>query len=109
MLNPKCPWCETKVSTYQLGNREPKVKPKWYAFTRYVSVCPYCNNPIRVNPKSLRWLGLFFPLLLISIARMLIGKEAIPVSPYNEIGFFLAVLGLLISIFTIEYEKSENL
>lgn len=109
MLKQECPWCKTKVATHQLGNRAPKVKPKWYGFTKNVSVCPYCNNQLRVNPKSTRWLVLFTPLLLVFVARVFLGHDILPASPYNEIGFALAVAGVVASLFTMRFEKAEDL
>ena len=109
MLRSKCPWCNHKVSTHQLGSRESEIKPKWYSLTRNISVCPYCNNKVKVSIKSIRWIVLMLPLFVLFIVRAFLGSDIIPVSPFNEIGFSLAVIGLVISIFTIKYEKDDRL
>lgn len=98
-----------KISLYQLGNRARKIKPKWYQFTRFEQVCPYCNNLVVIDKKSIKWLLLIFPLLLILGMRVLIGADHLPISPYNEVGFCLAFIGCIVSMFTMKLKKQHCL
>ena len=109
MLRTKCPWCSHKVSLQQLGSRDRKQKPNWYQLTRPIQVCPYCNNPVKVDPRSLRWLLLMLPLLIVMLLRVFFGRELVPVSPYNEIGFALTVIGLLVTVLTTRLLKENDL
>jgi len=49
------------------------------------------------------------PLFLILFIRTLVGSDAFPISPYNEIGFGLAVIGFLVSLFTMKFKKEDDL
>lgn len=109
MLSSECPWCSNKVSTYQLGSRARKIKPKWFQFTRHVQVCPYCNNPIKIDQKSIRWILLVLPLFFIMLARIFLGSDSLPRSPYSEVGYGLAAIGLLVSLFTLKFSKDQDL
>lgn len=103
MLSSNCPWCGERISTQYLGSRKRKTKPKWYQVTRRTQVCPYCNNPVKINGKSVS--GLF----LFGFIQAIWDKPILAGYPLKEIGFALAVLGLIISLFTVKYDKSENL
>ena len=109
MRKIECPWCSNKVTTQQLGARERKRKPKWYQLTRHVQVCPHCNNTVKIDPKSIKWLWLIVPLFAVMTLRIIVGRDLLPVSPYNEIGFGLAAIGFLTTIFTMKLKKEIEL
>lgn len=109
MLSSGCPWCGEKISTQYLGSRRRKTKPKWYQVTHRTQVCPYCNNPVKINSKSVSGLLLFVPLFLLGFVQATLGRPILAGYPLKEIGFVLAVLGVIISLFTVKYDKSENL
>lgn len=108
MLRSKCPWCSEKVSVHQLGTRNRKVKPKWYQFTRQTSVCPYCNNSVKIDQKQNRWVLLMVPLFVLMFSRTFVGEDILPVSPYNEISFALATAGFLIAVFKLKLIKDAD-
>ncbi|QSX31439.1 hypothetical protein JYB88_07395 [Shewanella cyperi] len=109
MLSSKCPWCAEKISTQHLGSRKRKTKPKWYQLTRRTQVCPYCNNPVKINSKSVSGLLLFMPLLLLGTSQAILGKTFLADYYLEEIGFALAVTGFIITLFTIKLDKAEDL
>ena len=50
-----------------------------------------------------------FPLLIVMLLRVFFGRELFPVSPYNEIGFALTVIGLLVTVLTTRLLKEKDL
>lgn len=103
MFKKYCPWCNEEITPHQLGIR--KQKCKWYRITMNIQVCPYCNNPIKLDAKSMHWLFLMLPLFVYSIIQLVFGKEIFPESPYQEIGCVLAVIGFLRCFFLGKYER----
>src|SRR5437899_1670255 len=65
-----CPWCGKDLrSPANLGARPSDNGPRWYQFSERsiippVSVCPYCNNPVKASQRSQRWVLLFFPFFV---------------------------------------------
>ncbi len=108
MLIKKCPWCENKISPYQLGKRLSAVKPKWYQFTVYLQVCPYCNNPVKLAGKGIYGLILVLPVFLALPLEAIIGKSNFNANDFKYVSFGLGTIGILIFLLTTVYQKDNR-
>lgn len=107
MLKKACPWCQQKVSPYQVGNRPRQSRPRWHQLSR-VQVCPYCSEPIRRTGKG--WFGLlaFLPPLLALSAQLKWGKEVFNASPWMPWLYACAFVGVLIVMTCTHWSKAED-
>lgn len=108
MLIKKCPWCENKISPYQLGSRAKKLKPRWYQFTTYTQVCPYCNNPVKLSSKGMYYLLLTLPAFLALPIQAIIGTTYFNTADYKLLIFAIASIGIGLFLLELTYEKDSE-
>lgn len=108
MFKKSCPWCNQSISVRQLGRRPYKTKPKWYGITREQQVCPYCAGAVKLAGKSLRFVGLAAPLLVVNFLQIFMGKDVINANTYNPYLLILAIIGILIAFFLSRFDKDEK-
>lgn len=109
MFQQKCPWCAEKISIQRLGRRLRKILPKWYGFTRYVLVCPYCNGIVKRESKGII-LGLaflFFPGV-VSITYDLLFNSG-HIRDLHWVWVVLTAFAALNFLFFIKFERSDDL
>lgn len=109
MFDKSCPWCHQTISFRQLGRRPYKTKPKWYGITREQQVCPYCANAVKLAGKSLWFVGLTAPLLLVNFLQMFMGKAVINANTYNPYLLILAIIGILIAFSLSRFDKDDKI
>lgn len=107
MLKKPCPWCNEKVSNFQVGNRPRQSKSRWYQLSN-VQVCPFCSKPIRKTGKG--WYGLlgFMPGVLGLTAQMYFGKESVDVMPYMPLFYACMFAGFLIVVTFTRWGKASD-
>ena len=105
MLKKPCPWCETKIAHWQLGNR-PKKKIGFFTVLPNLAVCPYCSNPVKISGKSLYFLLVFIPVIIISFLPIVTDYELpswfIPVGVFTMIVAF--IFAMVFSVFKKDYD-----
>ena len=108
MFQQACPWCGEKISIQRLGRRFRKIPPKWYGFTRYVLVCPYCNGIVKQESKGRMWglVFLFLPLA-VPIAYSLLFNSG-HISDLHWVWVVLAAFAAVNFLFFIKLEKSSD-
>ncbi|PKH03194.1 hypothetical protein CXF72_07680 [Psychromonas sp. MB-3u-54] len=64
MFKKSCPWCSSKITPWQLGNR-PKKTVGFLTVLPNLAICPYCAKPVRIGGKSLYVLLVFIPVITL--------------------------------------------
>jgi hypothetical protein len=106
IISHTCPWCEKRIAwPAQLGQRPSPTPAKWYEFTRAISVCPYCSNPVKVSSKGQAWFLLAFPMLLYPVLAALLKWPFEPLSGLFAGFVALAVIGGILSGRLTKLEK----
>ncbi|SDU05411.1 hypothetical protein [Halopseudomonas salegens] len=107
MLKKPCPWCNQKVSNFQVGNRPRQGKPRWYQLSN-IQVCPFCSQPIRKTGKG--WLGLlgFMPAFVGLTAQAHLGKDVVNVSPWMPLLYACMFAGFLVVVGFTRWGKASD-
>ncbi len=63
MLKKSCPWCEERISFWQLGRRRKKTIT-FLTVRNDLLICPYCANPVKPAGKSLYLLLMLLPFFV---------------------------------------------
>lgn len=114
-LSKYCPWCDKEIeSPKHLGVRTSSQGAKGYQFAlssksvaRRVSVCPYCNKPVKdTTPNSLWWIAVV-PAFLVPLVGIFMPSFTLPTIGY-VIAFVLLLVGMYMAQKTSRLEKADD-
>lgn len=108
MFHKTCPWCG-KLVAFPRGKpalRVTQLHRKWYQFSRSVSSCPFCGQPVQLAARGQGWILLASPVLFMPLCAAIFHLQLHLLSWYFALAAIAGVVGIILYLRETQLEKS---